>query len=59
LKAVEEKLPSSRFMKVHRSYIVAISKIDTIQDGALIINDKPIPVADTYRAALNERMNVL
>ncbi len=59
LKAVEERLPINKFIRVHRSYIVAITKIDTIQDGALIINGKPLPVADTYRAALNKRMNIL
>ena len=59
LRTVEERLPASRFLRVHRSYLVALNKIDTIQDGVLIIGDKPIPVADAYRKALNERMNVL
>jgi len=59
LRAVEERLQAPRFLRVHRSYIVAISKIDTIQDGALIVGGKPLPVADTYRAALNKKMNVL
>jgi DNA-binding LytR/AlgR family response regulator len=59
LKTVEERLPASKFLRVHRSYVVAVNKIDTIQDGALVINGKPIPVADSYRAALNKRMNVL
>jgi DNA-binding LytR/AlgR family response regulator len=59
LKTVEERLPASKFLRVHRSYIVALSKIDTLQDGALVINGKPVPVADAYRAALNKRMNIL
>jgi DNA-binding LytR/AlgR family response regulator len=59
LKTVEERLPANKFIRVHRSYIVAIIKIDTIQDGALVINGKAIPVADAYRAALNKRMNIL
>lgn len=59
LKAVEERLPSGKFLRVHRSYIVAVNKIETIQDGALIINGKPLPVADAYRSALNKRMNIL
>jgi len=59
LKAIEERLPANKFLRVHRSYIVAIDKIDTIREGALIINDKPVPVADSYRAILNKRMNVL
>lgn len=59
LRSVEERLPASKFIRVHRSYIVAVSKIDTIQDGALIIKSQPIPVADAYRAALNKRMKVI
>jgi DNA-binding LytR/AlgR family response regulator len=59
LKQVEDRLPQDRFLRIHRSYIVSIAKIDTIQDGAIIINEMPLPVADAYRAVLNRRMNVL
>lgn len=59
LKAVEERLPADQFIRVHRSYIVSLSKIETIKDGALIVNGKPLPVADAYRNALNKRMNIL
>ena len=59
LKAVEDRLPSSRFLRVHRSYLVAIDKIDTLDGGALIVAGKPLPVADAFRAALNKRMNIL
>jgi DNA-binding LytR/AlgR family response regulator len=59
LRAVEDRLPASRFLRVHRSYLVALNKIDTVQDGVLIIGEKPIPVADAYRKSLNNRMNIL
>lgn len=59
LKAVEERLPSPVFLRVHRSYIVSVPRIDTLRDGAIIINGKTIPVADAYRSALNKRMNIL
>jgi DNA-binding LytR/AlgR family response regulator len=59
LKAVEERLPASRFLRVHRSFLVAINKIDSMEAGVLIINRKPIPVADAYRSALNKRMNII
>lgn len=59
LKLVEERLPAAKFTRVHRSYIVAVSKIDSIQDGTLIINGKPVPVADSYRAQVNKRLNIL
>ena len=59
LKTVEARLPSSNFIRVHRSYIVAVNKIDTIQEGSVIINGKPLPVADAYRLSLNKRINVI
>lgn len=59
LKSVEDRLPVVKFIRVHRSYIVAINKIDSIQDGALVVYDKSVPVADSYRAVLNKRMNII
>jgi DNA-binding LytR/AlgR family response regulator len=59
LRTVEERLPASRFLRVHRSYLVALNKIDTLDGGSLVVNGKPLPVADAYRAALNKRMNIL
>ena len=59
LKSMEERLPASKFLKVHRSFIVALNKIDTVRDGVLIVNSKPLPVADGYRHALNKKMNIL
>jgi DNA-binding LytR/AlgR family response regulator len=59
LKSIEEKLPPSKFIRVHRSYIVALSKIDSIQEGIISIGKSNIPVADTYRSALNKRLNLL
>jgi len=58
MKTAEERLPRDHFIRVHRSYIVSVGKIDTLQDGGIMINGKFIPVADAYRKALNTRMNV-
>ena len=59
LKSIEEKLPASKFLRVHRSYIVAINKIDYIQEGTISIGKTTIPVADTHKANLNKRLNLL
>ncbi len=59
LKALEEKLPASKFQRVHRSYVVAVSKIDFIEEGAINIGKKVIPVADAYRNILNKRLNLI
>jgi DNA-binding LytR/AlgR family response regulator len=59
LKSIEEKLPPSKFVRVHRSYIVAINKIDYIQEGTISIGKTTIPVADTHKSNLNKRLNLL
>jgi DNA-binding LytR/AlgR family response regulator len=59
LKSIEEKLPGSKFIRVHRSYIVSLNKIDFIQEGVITIGKASIPVADTYRSALNKKLNLL
>jgi DNA-binding LytR/AlgR family response regulator len=59
LKSIEEKLPTNKFLRIHRSYIVALQKIDFIQDGIITIGKGAIPVAETYKSALNKRLNLL
>ena len=59
LKSIEEKLPASKFLRVHRSFIVAINKIDYIQEGTISIVKTTIPVADTHKSNLNKRLNLL
>jgi DNA-binding LytR/AlgR family response regulator len=59
LKNIEEKLSSSKFMRVHRSYIVSLNKIDFIEEGVINIGKNAIPVADAYRGTLNQQLNLL
>jgi two-component system, LytTR family, response regulator len=59
LKAIEEKLPAAKFMRVHRSYIASINKIDFIEEGIINIGTHLVPVADAYRMALQKRLNLL
>ncbi len=51
MKKMEDILPGNRFVRVHRSYIVALDKIASIERGRIFIQDKVIPVGDTYRDA--------
>jgi hypothetical protein len=44
---------------VYIAHLIALGKIDSLQEGAIVINGKPLPIGDAYRAALNKRMNVL
>ena len=49
LKRFEDKLPSPNFIRVHRSYIVAIDKIDSIQKHRIHIGKEIIPIGDLYK----------
>lgn len=49
LKNIESKLPSSQFMRVHRSFIVNLNKIQTIERFRIVFDDTYIPVSDQYK----------
>jgi len=49
MKKMEDALPEQHFIRVHKSYIVSINKIDSIERSRIFIGDKIIPVGDTYR----------
>ncbi len=49
LKSLEEQLPPSQFMRVHRSFIVALDKIEAIERNQIIILDQRITVAEQYK----------
>lgn len=49
MKKMEDSLPAGRFIRVHKSYIIALDKIDSIERSRIQIADKIIPVGDTYR----------
>ena len=48
LKTIMQKLPASEFIRVHRSYIVPISKIDHVSRSKIRIADKEIPIGVSY-----------
>lgn len=56
LKTIEKKLPPDVFLRVHRSFIVNMSKIDKIDGKILVINNSFIPISDAYKAELNKRI---
>lgn len=54
LKALEEKLPASKFMRVHRSFIVNLDKISAVTRNTIQIGATSIPVSDQYKEAFNQ-----
>ena len=48
-RSLEKQLPPYFFLRVHKSYIVSLNKVDSIHKNNVIIKDKMIPVSDTYK----------
>lgn len=59
LKNLEEKLPSSNFLRVHRSFVIATDKIEYIEDNVVYLNNTPIPISDSNKSELIQKLNFL
>ena len=56
MRKMEESLPPAKFVRVHRSYIVSLEKIEFIERSRIRISDKIIPIGDTYRDVFFKRI---
>lgn len=56
LKSLEEKLPGAGFIRVHKSFIASITKIDGIEGNELFIRDSRIPISRNYREEVIDRV---
>jgi DNA-binding LytR/AlgR family response regulator len=56
LSTFTEKLPSNRFCRIHKSHLIALSKIDYVEGNRIKIGKIFLPVSNTYRNELNERL---
>ena len=54
LRTIETKLPAGAFIRTHKSFLVAISKITTIKRDVVCIGKTEIPVSDTFRENINK-----
>lgn len=59
LKNLEEKLSGYTFLKVHRSYIVNINKIDDIRGNTIYLQGNQIPIGKGHKEDLVKRLNIL
>jgi len=57
LKTVESKLPPEKFMRVHRSFIVNLEKITTIERNRIVFGKVYIPVSDQYKDKFQDFLN--
>jgi two-component system LytT family response regulator len=56
MKKMEETLPYAQFIRVHKSYIIALDKIESIERSRITIFGKIIPIGDTYRDEFFKRI---
>ena len=57
LKNIQESLPQTKFIKIHKSYIVALDKVEKTDNYEVWINGKYRPLGDTYRSEFFKRIH--
>lgn len=57
MQSLEEKLPGKQFMRVHRSFIVNLDKIKTIERNCIVFGKEYIPVSESYKSKFLEFLN--
>lgn len=59
MKNIEQKFIGGEYLRVHRSYIVRIDKIEEIEDDCITIAGRSVPIGRTYRGLVYDRLNIL
>lgn len=59
LKNIEEKLPSDKFFRLHRSYLVSLSHIDNIEENSAYTGKHPLPIAGQFKKELLRKLNMI
>jgi two-component system, LytTR family, response regulator len=55
---IEESLPSGKFCRIHKSYMVALDKIRSVERGVVIIADKRIPISNTFKEGFYNKIKL-
>jgi two-component system, LytTR family, response regulator len=58
ISSLEEMLPKDAFVRVHRSYIIAVNKIDSYNTDLIEIGKKEIPIGRLFRHDVNRILNI-
>ncbi|MCX6238246.1 MAG: LytTR family DNA-binding domain-containing protein [Bacteroidia bacterium] len=56
LKKFEVILPEDRFVRIHKSFIIPLAKIDAIQNNRIVIGKSLIPIGDNYKTNFNHKI---
>ncbi|HAV54948.1 MAG TPA: DNA-binding response regulator, partial [Aequorivita sp.] len=59
LKDIDEKLPQKHFLRIHRSYIINLSRIDEVAGTHVVIAKKAIPMSRAMRTELLKRLQTI
>ncbi len=59
LSGMEQKLPSEKFYRTHRSYIIGLNHISSIEEGTAFIAKHPIPIGEQYKQPLLKKINFI
>lgn len=57
IKAIEEQIPAQKFVRIHKSYIIAIDSVSAIRKNSVFIGEKELSIGDTYSDAISRLMN--
>ena len=58
LKQLESQLPTGQFIRIHKSFIVAVRHIETLASRTLVVQGTVLPVGSSYRSQVMERLNM-
>jgi len=53
-KALDSELPKDKFIRIHKSYIIAVASITSIRKNSIVIRDMELPIGETYRDAVRQ-----
>ncbi len=59
LKDIEEKLPSDKFYRLHRSYLIALDHIDNIEESSAYTGKHPVPISEQFKKGLLKKLNLI
>ncbi|MGV3538801.1 MAG: LytR/AlgR family response regulator transcription factor [Rufibacter sp.] len=59
MSAIDQKLPEDQFLRIHRSFIINLKKIELIEDDSVFMQDKYIPIGGSYQSKFYSRINKL
>lgn len=58
LRSLEAQLPAEQFIRIHKSYVVAVARIEFIERNRVSVRQQLLPISETYREAFFKRLKL-